>query len=279
MVVSPVLRKSIRVIASILVFAGFSGFFGQAIAASGTFGQMRAIPWPVGDTSDAVRLPDGRYAVPLCHIGRVQIYSADLHFLYGWQVEAGSGVFTLLSAREGRLEIYTPRGQHHYVFTPGGNLLSSRVFDFKTEKYPSRDPDAVSLTIPSPWWTYPLRGPFYSWIMAVIGLVLCNTKTREERDTQRRKAAERTIRSPEPTFAVVKRSFSWFAAVVWAAVGVFWFVSAVALVIKCTSDGNVGGLAIAIPFLLIGGFLLFISVTIIRHAIGRVYRFITGMPR
>jgi hypothetical protein len=268
-------RKVIHFISVVMIFVGFSGFVGQAIVSSGALGQMSRIAWPVGRTTDAIQLPDGRYAIPLEHIARIQIYSPDLHFQYGWQVSTGSGAFTLLSAPNGRLQIYTARGRHHYVYQPDGKLVSARIYDYKTETYPRHDPAAVSLSIPSPWWAFPFRGPFYSWAFGAGGIALIIvTTTREERAARRRRASVRASRPSGPIAAFLQTVLSWIAAAVWAIFGVVWFVATLSAFVHLIASGNILGAIIVVPFFLIGCGLLFISITIVRTALAGFYEFV-----
>ena len=243
-----------------------AGFLGQNFFAGRVPFEM-----PVGTTTDAIRLPDGRYAVPLPHLGKVQIYSADLHFLFGWPVEAGGGVFTLLPAPQGRLEIFTARGKHDYVFDPDGSLISSRVYDFRTRPMPGRSADALTLRLAYPWWKFPLLGPGYSWMVFMSGmLVIFATTTRAERRAQRR--ANR-IRAARPGGAI-RRVVGWIAAAFFTVFGFIWFIATGAMLIRAIHGGHVLMAIVIVPFFVIGVLLLFLSITIIRTVIASLAAFL-----
>jgi hypothetical protein len=182
MTMSPGARKGVQLLSRFLVAAGALGFCFLMGVRFGTFGQLRGVAWPVGYTSDAIRLPDGRYAVPLMEISRVQVYSADLRFENGWQVETEGGNFTLSSAPGGKLGIYTARGEHHYIFDPDGTLLASYKYDRESQNYPSPGRDAVSVNIGSPLLAIALGSPIFSVLPCAVGMLIANMA--EKKDLQ-----------------------------------------------------------------------------------------------
>ena len=264
-----------KALAVILLVVGMGGFVGQGLTSSGTFGQMRTVEWPVGRTAGAVSLSGGRYAVPLEHVGRVQVYSPDLRFEYGWQVDAVGGAFILLPADGGNLEVYAYRGNRHLLYRPSGELLSERKDD-PAIPLPQR-PTATDLQIPTAWWKLPFRGPFYSWSLGIAGLaLLLATRTEAERARDRRRNRCRgRARDARPRTLIGRAARSageWLAAAVWAAFGFVWFFTTSAGLVRCLMEGNLTGALVFIPFVLIGCVLLFVSVTIVRAAASDVVR-------
>ncbi len=269
-------RQWIGIVGVCGMLLGMGSFLGQGLIAFGTFGSLRHIAFPVGATDAAVRLADGGYAVPLRHIGRVQVYSSNLTFLYGWHVPTSGGVFTLLGGQDRRLEIYVARGQKHYVTDYAGQILQSRVYDFKSEPRSVKDPNSVALVIPSPWWAFPFRGPFYAWISGIIGILMTGASTsKKERAAQKRRPAIRREWMASTAIGKAgKTVVEWLAAAVWAGVGLVWFFSVLGLEINLVVEHNVLGAIVVIPFLLIGIVLLYVSLTIIKCAFDEITQFV-----
>jgi hypothetical protein len=145
-------RKAIRICFKTLFIVTAFLCAGETLVMHINLGQKRSTAWPVHHTSEAVRLPDGRYAVPLPDIGRIQIYSADLKFQYGFPAPDVSRRGLVMSATpQGKLEIYG--GSQHLIYDTDGNLLSNETSDHQY----APNPNAVSLRIPAPWWTFPFN--------------------------------------------------------------------------------------------------------------------------
>ena len=98
-------RIIIKALLNVVVGVGFLAFLGELAMGAGLFGPMRSANWAPGDTAEAVHLPDGRYAILLHSVFRIQVYSADLQFLYGWNTGAFDSNDLRLSA-DGKLELY-----------------------------------------------------------------------------------------------------------------------------------------------------------------------------
>jgi hypothetical protein len=188
------LRISIRALAIALIFAGFFGFVGQALVTMGLFGPLLKTDWPVGDYAEAVRLPQGRFAIQIVGIRRIQIYSPEMRFQYGWPLQGPAG--TLRSSQDGKLHIFKRiRGQfgqyHDWVYDINGILISENDLD-GTSGLPGRPAEAVSVADSSPWWTLPLRSPPMSFALIPIGIlmVIATTTRKDWENARRRRAGE-----------------------------------------------------------------------------------------
>lgn len=170
-----ILRKSFRSLGLLLILIGLIGWFGQPAMSYGLFGPLHSVAWPVGDYTEAERLPDGRYAI-LAKVGRVQIYSSSLQFLYGWLALRGEGVGVLRLSSDGILHVYARarRSVHwkfDHSFTVDGTPLSISNFNFDGTTFPGQPP--VTLKMPTDhtaWWTHPLAGRSFVYVVAGVAL-------------------------------------------------------------------------------------------------------------
>ncbi|HEY2584526.1 MAG TPA: hypothetical protein VGI81_02030 [Tepidisphaeraceae bacterium] len=146
----------------------------------------RGLNWPVHPTSQAIRLPDGRYAIATDGIGRIQIYSPSRQFLYGWQTDSVENVLRLRP--DGTLDDYTElsttRSSHRWkerIYDANGVLLATGHSDRHLNELPGERPAPITVphTLPS-WLVFPLYGPFYAWSVALVGLVLTAVTTPPE---------------------------------------------------------------------------------------------------
>lgn len=273
-------RLLLKFLGGLLLPVGLILFVGMGVVSSGCLGQMRSVAWPVGTTDFAIKLPDGRYAVPLRHLDRVQIYSPDLHFLFGWQLDAGAGTFSLLPSPDGRLEVFTARGNRHHTFTPEGKLVTSETYPTGSTRSFNPPPTAVTLSLPAPWWSFPSRGPIFAWGTGATGiLILILSRTRAEQIEEKRKLRQRKATPPGPIGSAVTSVASWFAAAVWATVGVIWFCVAIGMLIHYILDRSLFGVLVSILFVLIGCVLMFISITIITGAFSELGKFFARLFR
>jgi len=172
-------------IASLCVLAvGIVGWLSHIWLHKGDLAHRRDVEWPVGHTSVAIALPDGRYAVPLDYVGRIQIYSSNLQFQYGWRVPSGTrAMMTLVCRHDGRLEAFCrATGLHHssnyvydYIYDTDGALCSDRAYDVRTQGYPSladHPENLVTLAIPQPWWSPFAKDATYFWLVIIAGALL-----------------------------------------------------------------------------------------------------------
>jgi hypothetical protein len=160
-------RYSARILAAIVIFDGLFALF-CAVA----IGQARFLDWPVGDTAEALRLSDGRYAISVPLMNRIQIYSGEMQFLYGWPSKLQ--VETLRQSPDGTIHVYgyAKRGSHlngDDSFDVNGTLLSAEHWDHIKDAPPGQIPQPVSVTDVPPWWTILLHTPFASFLMILLG--------------------------------------------------------------------------------------------------------------
>lgn len=171
------LRKFDRPVGITIVLVGvgcfvvqwFFGFARDSIT-------LRGMDWPVRESTQAVRFPDGRYAIGVDAIGRIQVYSPSRQFLYGWQTHYHTNTMRLQS--DGALDVYTPlkyRRPHRWaerVYDSNGTLLSTGYSDRNPADLPGQGPAPITLphTLPS-WLAFPLYGPFPAFALILIGAV------------------------------------------------------------------------------------------------------------
>jgi hypothetical protein len=148
---------------------GFGGFFAQAFSAEGIITLPRSYEWPAGYVSNVVRTPEGKYVVPLIPAGRVQLYSPDWHFLYGWNVSALGGEFRVVATSNGTVEVLTARGRHRYIFNENGDLLSSSD---RTDANDSLPNNGESLIVPTPLLLWTFSSPFISIAVGTLGFLV-----------------------------------------------------------------------------------------------------------
>jgi hypothetical protein len=151
----------------LLVLVGAGGFFGAALSAMGLLKLPTYYEWPAGYVSGVVRMPDGRYVVPLVPSGRVQIYDSQWHFIRGWNVEAQGGEFRV-ECSSNEIEVLTARGEHRYSFTDDGKLISTSSL---SEPYYSLPKTGESVKVPTSPLLWVFSSPFLSMGLAIIGFV------------------------------------------------------------------------------------------------------------
>lgn len=161
-------RKAILTgVACVLAIVGAVGFFGAAFSATGGLNWLPpTFEWPMGRASGVVTLTNGLHAVPHAPTGRLQIYDSDWHYVRGWRVDANGGVFRLRPAADGRIEVFTARGDRRLVYSTDGTLLYNEA----SGGYP---PDVGETTyIPTRPWLWVFTSPFYSWLSIAAGMII-----------------------------------------------------------------------------------------------------------
>jgi hypothetical protein len=151
-------------VAGFLIVLGALGFFGSALAATGTVRPAASFEWPAGYVQGVVVTSTG-YAVPLEPSGRIQIYDSSWRFLRGWQIDAGGGNFKILVTNPGSVEVFTARGRNHYTYTDAGELLGSVQYP---EDYYAI-PNGRSVMVPTSPLLWVFSSPFSCWGLVVIG--------------------------------------------------------------------------------------------------------------
>lgn len=192
-----ILRKIIHLVGSAIVLFGTLSFFVEFSIVWVTRDQvpLRGLNWTVRSTSEAIRLPDGRYAIAVNAVGRIQIYSPSRQFLYGWQT---GHLENLLRLRpDGTLDDYTAlntsRSRHRWaerVYDVNGVLLSKGYSDAHLDELPGQRPIPIAVphALPS-WLALPLYGPLYAWgVMFAGGMLALATMTREQWAASRQRA-------------------------------------------------------------------------------------------
>jgi hypothetical protein len=158
--------KLIAWVMYLLILIGAGGFFAAALSAVGILNLPTSREWPAGYVRGVVTAEDGKYIVPLIPSGRVQLYDAQWHFVRGWNVDAEGGDFKVLCSPDGKIEVFTARGEHHYSFTEDGYLIASTTTppeDF------SASPQGQAVVVPTSPLLWVFSSPFLSWGVALIG--------------------------------------------------------------------------------------------------------------
>lgn len=158
-------------VASSFVIVGATGFLGNALSAGGGLDWLpESFQWPVGSANGVISTADHFFVVPLPASGRVQVYDKNWKYIRGWRVPACGGTFRIFASDGELVHIVTARGQWHYVFDLHGKLLST--VKYATNAYDSFPNEGVSYVIPTPPWLWVFTSPFYSWLVAAIGVAL-----------------------------------------------------------------------------------------------------------
>ena len=106
--------------------------------------------------------------VPLVPAGRVQVYDSHWHFLCGWNVEAHGGEFKVAATTDGKVEVFTARGNYHYSFTENGELISAST---AAEPYAALPSGGQSVVVPTSPILWVFSSPFISMGVAVLGMI------------------------------------------------------------------------------------------------------------
>lgn len=194
-----VMQSSAKWLVWVVAGASLAGFLFHAAIDWGWLGAMPGANWGPGETAWAVQLPDGRYVISLDDVDRVQIYSSNLQFLYGWNTRGIEG--QLRVPADGHLNFYV-RGKYgqlgRYVYDVDGTVLSHDRMTARDEAtLPGRGAQLVHVPGGSPWWwTYPFRGPFHAFCTFVADLLVAVVLsfvlyTRQEREANARKISSR----------------------------------------------------------------------------------------
>jgi hypothetical protein len=127
---------------------GFGGFLAAGISSIGGLNWLpSSFEWPIGHIDNAAKTREGFYVVPHPYSGRIQIYDNNLAFLKGWHIGGGGGSFTASVSENNLINVYTVRGDWHYVFNLQGNLISKKSYNGKD--YPSLHLGSISLDVPT----------------------------------------------------------------------------------------------------------------------------------
>lgn len=179
--------RLISVLASLFLAVGALGFFGSALSSMGGLNWLpHSFEWPVGSVRGVVETRNHVFVVPHTPSGRIQLYDRNWKFIRGWHVDAGGGTFDVFISEPDSINVVTARGRRHYIYSLDGVLLS-------TERYPddlyySLSRAGTSHLVPTAPWLWTFTSPFYSWLVAMLGMVMLiikqKTSTRNNRPTE-----------------------------------------------------------------------------------------------
>ena len=271
-------RRYLRTILPFLAAAGVCLFLLFFVANFGIVGQAGYLL--LSSTSQRARphLSDGRLAVYLDHVYRIQIYSAGNEFIGGWRVP--DRVQDMSALPDGNLDIRTFTGRH-LVTRPDGTIVSDTVHEKSVIPRPM-----ATIHMPSPWWLWPLRSPLHAMSITLVSALAYHLlTTRAERLKEEQEATERKKRRqaqaslfqqrhPRAAIALsgVSRSggfiSSWIAGLLWISIGPIFLVASIATFIK------VGFSAVAMVMMCIGGALSLLSVVLFRAALDDILKFL-----
>jgi hypothetical protein len=158
-------------VGSALAVVGGLGFFGSALSDVGGLNWLPgSFEWPAGYVTGVATLGSGLHVVPHTPSGRIQVYDSDWKFLRGWHIDAGGGTFKLRGSGADRIDVFTPRGQWHYVFNDRGGLILK--VSYAPESYSSFECASESALIPTAPWLWVFTHPGISWSILFVGIVV-----------------------------------------------------------------------------------------------------------
>jgi|SRR5579872_5518960 len=164
-------KRLVLFVASGLLVIGSVGFFGSGVSA---FGGLNWLPdsfeWPAGYVTGVITTGNGLFVVPHTPSGRVQVYDSDWKFIRGWHVDAGGGTFKLKPSGADQIEVFTPRGQSHYVFNDHGKLIFTGKYS--PESYSAVQGEGRAVVVPTRPWLWVFAHPGISWIVLIVGGVI-----------------------------------------------------------------------------------------------------------
>jgi len=178
-------RRILRVIAVLFMVYGGLGFLAQWLSAAGGLSFLPSwFEWPLGSVSGVVRDKSGRYIAPHTHTGRIQVYDRDKKFVRGWTIDAGGGTFKLHMTEDDLIEVFTARGDRHYVFRHDGTLV--RDGTYSPRSYSDLAPESqLTVRFNTPFILLPFSHPVAGWelgVLGVIGLIVLRlTKKKKDR--------------------------------------------------------------------------------------------------
>lgn len=176
----------IRALALLLIVVGAAGFLA---------------PFWLGPSANSIELPlveiedvaaeDDRLFFALMHLGHVQVYARDGTFIRNFHVDNAGGAFCL-DGTDGKLTVAVARRDAADTLDLDGRpiQLNAPITEEQYSATCARDPDlrAVDesladvtvffadgrppLTIKRRWWHYLAYGPFASWFLFALGLIL-----------------------------------------------------------------------------------------------------------
>ncbi len=200
-------QRIAKVVLQAVIWSGIAGIVFNSAMILGLFGPVHWANYGPGEETEAVQLPDGRYAILLQLVMRVQIYSPNMQFLYGWNIGPSESEQIRL-ADDGNLNLYAqlvrhdPQGWAHKVYDLNGNFILKDVIPVPSgpvnpAKLPGSGPQPVTVPGGSPWWwTFPFRNGVYGFATlfggALVGIIASYIfYTPEERQAYRARMRNR----------------------------------------------------------------------------------------
>ena len=192
------MKKSLKMLATLIAAVGLFGWVAGLLAASGAFSWVsKSFEFPLGSLVGVAVDRHGQIYCGAQFYGRVQKYAADGTFLTGWFVDASAGAFRLRVNADGEVEVATARNDAYYRFSQFGELISqkqdgeaygnfgkkgerlwttadgtvfeidrSRLFPSISRRASSGDKETVVTTPLHKWF---LMAPFPAWLFIAIG--------------------------------------------------------------------------------------------------------------
>jgi hypothetical protein len=224
------IRRATATFGGVLLAYGGAGFFGIAFAASE--GLPASFEWPVGRADQLIELDAERHLAVHTPSSRIQIYDSQWKFLYGWSVHAGAGDFKARLRSDDVLDVWTARGDMHFLFSLEGKELEASSY---TENYMTLSTTGGAGYVPTPLLLWPFAHPFVGWGIGLAGLAMLKYGDPKRFENKKRDATNQVERSK------LASSFSALIGLVFVVVGISvtvhmyslgapWFVKAFAIV-------------------------------------------------
>lgn len=175
------IKRNIELSAYFLIIIGTIGFFGSAISAVGGLNWLsESFEWPIKYTNHAIKTATDIHIIPHSASGRIQLYDNNLKFVKGWHVDAHGGTFKIHLSKDNNLNVYTARGQWHYIFDLDGSLISKEKYT--PETYDDFSGGTLNLSIPIAPWLIPFSHPFFSWCFIAAGIIVLITLDKKKKN-------------------------------------------------------------------------------------------------
>ena len=174
--------RVVCLVSVVFVLVGAAGFFGSFLASSGGLNLPASFEWPVASSDEALVDSQGRFVVPLV-CDRIQLYGKDREFVRGWFVQAHGGVYKIQMTDTDKVEVFTARGNHRYLFDLDGTLVEEGQYPGREYgKMPSGPHHNIEFSVP--FYEYPFTHPLAAWATALpgvagLGLVRWRRKQRD----------------------------------------------------------------------------------------------------
>ena len=178
----------IRLLSAALIVIGLAGFVAPFWI--GSVKSIGAIELPLVEIEDVAVAHDKRIYFALMHLARVQVYAGDGRFIRNFPVASAGGAFCI-DVTDDRLTVTVARRDAADDYDLDGNPIGRDRFITEEQYYDTcrRDPRLRSvdwtvsevtltlangnrLTFARQPWHYLALGPFWSWLMFAIGLIL-----------------------------------------------------------------------------------------------------------